>query len=599
MFLISILERIFISGDTGQHTNKHMAEKTRSAFSGRYTLVWVVLLAGLGFYVTDIVIDVFVFQRGTLQEEIFNPSHHEIWMRASVFLVAIAFAIYIQYLLRREQQTSKRALTAERFLNSVIDNIPSMIFIKDADELRFVRVNQTGERMLGLTAQELIGKNDYDFFIESQADFFTSKDHEVLDSCKGLDIPEEDIDTALGKRCLHTRKVPILDDQGRPVYLLGISDDITEARRAAAELKETETRFQTLFDSAADFIFVIDADGRILEVGLYACECSGYDKNEILGKHIKDFFSRESQDVCDCNFPSLRERGFSRADIEFVCKDGRVLQMECMASGVPDESGGFSSFLIIQRDVTDKKQANEELQRQQREMARVMRFSTVGEMASGMAHELNQPLTALTSYCGTAAALANSLPSPPAQLGDVLERAAEQARRASQIISHLRNFLSKGNDQRESLDLDQVVAGMLNFIKPEMRNGDVKVEHLPGTQGHKVMANKVQVEQVLVNLVRNSLEAIQGSAKTRGNIIIQSRLLSDGGIETTVTDNGPGIDADMADKIFNPFQTSKSSGMGMGLSISRSIIQAHGGELWVDNDSPDGALLGFRLPVSE
>ena len=124
---MSILERIFISGDTGQHTNKHMAEKTRSAFSGRYTLVWVVLLAGLGFYVTGIIIDVFVFQRGTLQEEIFNPSHHEIWMRASVFLVAIAFAIYIQYLLRREQQTSKRALTAESFLNSVIDNIPSMI----------------------------------------------------------------------------------------------------------------------------------------------------------------------------------------------------------------------------------------------------------------------------------------------------------------------------------------------------------------------------------------------------------------------------------------------------------------------------------------
>ncbi len=108
------------------------------------------------------------------------------------------------------------------------------------------------------------------------------------------------------------------------------------------------------------------------------------------------------------------------------------------------KAGSFSTFVIIQRDVTDKKQANEELQRQQREMAHVMRFSTVGEMASGIAHELNQPLTALTSYCGTAATLANSLPSPPAQLGEVLERAAEQARRASQIISHLREFPQQG-----------------------------------------------------------------------------------------------------------------------------------------------------------
>ena len=181
----------------------------------------------------------------------------------------------------------------------------------------------------------------------------------------------------------------------------------------------------------------------------------------------------------------------------------------------------------------------------------------------------------------------------------MLERAAEQAHRASQIISHLRNFLSKGDNQREPLELDQVVAGMLGFIKPEMRNGDVKLEHLPGTKGHKVMANKVQIEQVLVNLVRNSLEAIQGSGKATGNIVIQSRVLSDDVIETTVTDTGPGIDADMADKIFHPFQTSKSSGMGMGLSISRSIIQAHGGELWVDNEYPDGALFGFSLPVSE
>jgi C4-dicarboxylate-specific signal transduction histidine kinase len=226
-----------------------------------------------------------------------------------------------------------------------------------------------------------------------------------------------------------------------------------------------------------------------------------------------------------------------------------------------------------------------------------MRFSTVGEMASGIAHELNQPLTALTSYCGTAATLANSLASPPPQLGEVLERAAEQAHRASQIISHLREFLSKGDNRREPLDLDQVVAGMLGFIKPEMSNGDVKLEHLPGAHGHKVMANKVQIEQVLVNLVRNSLEAIQGSGKARGKIVIQSRLLSDEAVETTVTDNGPGIDADMADKIFHPFQTSKSSGMGMGLSISRSIIQAHDGELWVASSYQDGALIGFNLPV--
>jgi PAS domain S-box-containing protein len=327
--------------------------------------------------------------------------------------------------------------------------------------------------LLGLTTKELIGKNDYDFFPESQAVFFTRKDREVLESGVELNIPEEEIDTvALGKRWLRTRKVPILDDKGQPIYLLGISEDITES-----------------------------------------------------------------------------------------------------------------------------KQAEEEIQRQQHDMAHVMRLSTMGEMASGMAHELNQPLTALTSYCGTAATLANSLPSPPPQLGEVLDRATEQAHRASQIIRHLRDFLSKGDDHKEPVDLDQVIKEMIDFIKPEMKNGHVKLEHHPGVRGYKVMANKVQIEQVLVNLVRNSLEALKDSERTEGSIVIQTRLLPDKVIETTVTDNGPGIDADMAGRIFNPFQTSKPSGMGMGLSISRSIIEALDGKLWADEHYRDGALFGFNLAV--
>ena len=441
----------------------------------RYTVIWIGLFVGLGFYVADIIIDVFVFHSGTLNEEFLNPTFHEVWMRTAVVIVAVAFSIYVQILLRREHKTSERAKTAERFLSSIVDNIPSMVFIKDARELRFIRINHTGEQLLGHTTQELMGKNDYDFFSEAQAEFFTQKDREVLESGVELNIPEEEIDTAArGKRWLHTRKVPILDDKGQPIYLLGISEDITEA-----------------------------------------------------------------------------------------------------------------------------KQAEEEIQRQQRELAHVMRLSTMGEMASGMAHELNQPLTALTSYCGTAATLVKSLPSLQPQLGKILERAEEQAHRASQIIRHLRDFLTKADDHKEPLDIDQVIVRTIEFIRPELKIGQVKIEHQSGTSGRKVMANKVQVEQVLVNLVLNSLEAIKGAGKTTGNIIVQTRLLPNETIETTVTDNGPGIDADIVDKMFNPFQTSKSSGMGMGLSISRSIIEESGGKLWADVQRGNGALFGFNLPVCE
>ena len=146
----------------------------------RHTIIWTGLLVGLGFYFADIIIDVFVFRSGTLSEELLNPTYHELWMRTTVFLVAVAFAIYVQMLLKREREISERAETAERFLNSVIDNIPDMIFIKDAAELRFTRVNRTGEQLLGLTSRELVGKNDYDFFTGSQAEFFTRRTMKYL-----------------------------------------------------------------------------------------------------------------------------------------------------------------------------------------------------------------------------------------------------------------------------------------------------------------------------------------------------------------------------------------------------------------------------------
>jgi PAS domain S-box-containing protein len=388
--------------------------------------------------------------------------------------VAVAFALYVQILLRREHKISEEVKTTEHFLKSVFDNIPGMVFIKDAVDLRFIRINQAGEKLLGLSNQELVGKNDYDFFPKSQAEHFIRKDREVLESGVELDITEE-IDTAvLGKRWLHTKKVPILDNKGQPMYLLGISEDITE-----------------------------------------------------------------------------------------------------------------------------RKQAGEELQQQQREMAHVLRLNTMGEMASGLAHELNQPLTALISYCGTAAILVKDLPSPPQQLGEILGRAEEQAYRASQIIRHLRDFLSKADDHKEPVDIDQAIEEVIDFIKPELKNSHVKVEHQPDAPGCKIMVNKVQIEQVIVNLVLNSLQAINSSGKSTGNIIIRTRQLPNEMIETTVADDGPGIDADIAGRMYNPFQTSKPSGMGMGLTISRSIIEGYGGKLWADVQRESGALFGFNLPVCE
>jgi two-component system sensor histidine kinase TtrS len=273
--------------------------------------------------------------------------------------------------------------------------------------------------------------------------------------------------------------------------------------------------------------------------------------------------------------------------------------MECSATAVPDENGEIKSFLIIQHDVTERKLAEEVAKSHQRDMAHVMRLGTMGEMATGLAHELNQPLTALISYCGTAASLSNSLQSPPQQLGEILELAMEQAHRAGDIIRNLREFVSKDSENKETFELDRIICDTITLLKWEARKCGVKIELQLGGHAHNVTANKIQIEQVLVNLVRNSLEAFEHAKRADGMVVIQTRLLPNDMIEVSVADNGPGIDATMAGKIFDQFQTSKKAGMGLGLSLSHSIIEGHGGKLWVDESHQDGALFVFELPVSE
>jgi PAS domain S-box-containing protein len=691
------------------------------------SLIWIGVAFGIVFYFIDVLIDVYVFQRGELVDQLLFPDLHDAWMRCSILLLTLAFASYASLLLRRTQTAAMRTQTAEKFLNSIIDNIPAMIFIKEAGELRFVRVNTVGERLLGLSTAQLIGKNDYDIFPKAQADFFTGKDREVLKSGTVLSIPEEEIDTRLqGKRVLHTRKVPVLDDTGRPAFLLGISDDITNIKQAKAALQETEIRLRTLFDAAAEFISLIDSDGIIQMVNRRVVEQSGYSAEELIGRNIKDFFTEESRHTCECNFPVLKERGQLRVDNDFVCRDGRIIQMECSATAIPDDAGAFSSFLIIQRDVTEKraivsaltdserrfraifnstfqfigllnpegivlevnqttldfggftpneiigrpfwempwwtttsevqqclkdalaqasggklvrhelavhgkndavatidfslkpvlneqgetvliipegrditdsKRAQEELQQHQQELAHVTRLSTLGEMASGIAHEINQPLTAISSYCESAIALLKLQPQLPPGLVEIVSRTTEQAHRAAAIIRQLRDFTTNCRDSMEVLDIDALVRKSIRLLEWELRDTHTMIELQLAAEERRILANKVQIEQVIVNLVRNSLEAIRETGKADGHISIQSTLLPNDLVQLSVTDNGTGVPADMVGCLFNAFQSGKPGGTGLGLSVSRSIIESHGGKLWFDKGHRNGAQFCFTLPL--
>jgi PAS domain S-box-containing protein len=502
--------------------------------------------------------------------------------------IVYAIARDITQIKARQQEKDRQ----RDLFESVLANVPASIFWKDRNSA-FLGGNQHFAHDAGLeTPDELIGKTDYDLaWTEKEADFYRQCDHEVMETGRPLLNIEESQRQADGKEVyLLTNKVPLRDAAGNIDGMLGIYMDITERKQA-------EIRLETLFNAAADSIFVIDSGGTILKANRYAYEHFGYRKEELIGHNMKAFFSSESQQFCNCRFPALRETGFSRAEIEFIGKDGRIRNMECSATGIPGESGEYTTFLVLQRDVTEQRSAEETLRQHQQELAHVMRISTMGEMASGLAHELNQPLTALVSYCGTAATMLDAHGEDPNELGEILHRARGEALRAAQIIRNLRQFIAKGNNEREPLTLRELMENVETLLKPELRESSTRIDVNPACGGYRVLANRIQIEQVLINLVRNSIDAIRDSDTADGAVRVEARATRNDTIEVTVTDNGPGISPELAGKLFQPFQSTKPSGMGLGLSISRSIIQEHGGRIWVGGKRREGALFGFSLPV--
>jgi two-component system sensor kinase FixL len=264
-----------------------------------------------------------------------------------------------------------------------------------------------------------------------------------------------------------------------------------------------------------------------------------------------------------------------------------------------DDNGQTVLIIPEGRDITDSHLAEEEARRHLQEVAHMMRLGTMGEMASTIAHELNQPLTALVSYCGTARSMTETLPSQPEKLVGILDRATQQAHRASEIIRHFREFVCKGNQQRQRLSLDNLVEGAIELLRGELRNAGVTPELHLGGGDCWVYVDRIQLEQVIINLLRNSIDAIVQSGREDGRIDVYSRIHPDNTAEVAVIDNGTGVAPELLAHVFEPFRTGKTTGMGMGLSISRSIIEAHGGRLWNNKYQQGGAQFGFTLPQCE
>jgi two-component system, LuxR family, sensor kinase FixL len=365
---------------------------------------------------------------------------------------------------------------------------------------------------------------------------------------------------------------------------------------------EAEAHLRSILATVPDAMVVIDERGTILSFSAAATQMFGYGEADIVGQNVKMLMpspDRERHDQYLVNYLTTGIRkiiGVGRVTTA-LHRDGNTFPIElAVGEAWLGERRIFTGFI---RDLTERQQTLLRLQDLQSELAHVGRVSEMGTLASSLAHELNQPLTAVASYCESARDLLDQEPDRETvdMVKEALDEAAQQAVRAGQIVRRLRDFMSTGETERRVESLQRLIneANALALVGSRELGIDVQLELDPSAD--RVLVDRVQIQQVLVNLIRNAIDAMMDSDVR--SLSVRTQRDGDNLVRVTIEDTGSGISDSVAAQLFQPFVTSKQNGMGIGLSICRTIVEAHGGRIWFEPAKSGGTAFHFTVPVGE
>ena len=478
-------------------------------------------------------------------------------------------------------------------LQDILDNAPAAVYLKDVDG-RYQLVNRHWESISGVWRADAVGRTDDDVFPAGVADAFRANDRVVLASRQPLQV-EEIVPQLDGAHTYVSVKFPLFASTGAAVGVCGISTDITAHKQAEAELRRSEAALSALVENTTDSIWSVDLQGTVRVM------------NAVFRERFRKRFGVDyDRAVSEARLPkaiwkdmqALYARAFAgeHVQVERTYPIDDEAQHFLISVHPIVENGVVTGATVFSKDITERKRVEEQFRQHQADLAHVLRLGTMGEMAAGLAHEINQPLGAIANYAQGSVRRMQTGATDLSALLPVMEEIAAEALRAGEIIRRLRDLVRKETPQQRPVDLNALVRESTSIIEPEARQQGiaVRLDLAPGLP--PVLGDGIQIEQVLLNLLLNGVEAVQASSNGDRTVSVITAAADPGHVEVAVRDSGVGIPAPPAD-VFAPFFSTKRNGLGMGLSISRSIIEAHGGRLWATRNADCGSTFRFTLPV--
>ncbi|SEP65733.1 two-component system, LuxR family, sensor kinase FixL [Solimonas aquatica] len=485
-------------------------------------------------------------------------------------------------------------------LRALLDAAVDAIILIDTRG-RIIRFSNSAERLFGYRAEEVQGQNigmlmpapdanRHDAYMERYA---STGERRIIGI--GREVQARDragrvfpVDLSVGEYV-----------SGNVHGFVGIIRDISERKRHEAQLRQNTEELRLIFEYAPTAMLITDLRGMILRANRACAELFGYQIAAMLGgAHQSLVFAEDRENAAELLADLLEQSGECRCELRYCRRDGSVMHT-MLYSAVATDAQGQQQFVISEIvDRTALLAANREAETLRARLTHATRVGQLGEMVSGIAHEVNQPLTAIANYASACRRLLQSGRATPEDLVAPMDKIAAQAERAGQVIRGLRNLARRQDGQRTQLDLNALVGEIMPLVEFESRQAGILLRTHLHQALPPVSADGVQIQQVVLNLIRNALEAM--SEQRHGEVIdIETDIPEPGYVEVRVSDRGPGISPQAASRLFEPFYTTKQQGMGLGLSICQSIAHAHGGLLSYYRNEFRGATFALRLPQAE